>query len=211
MMSLSLIESLHFLFWSIQISCIKGTQYIVSLNTDAVCNKTILFKNIFFLTFCRKTAIPSRELPPTWRGPSVCGVWVGQAQQEWGQCQICALLQETGGQRLLIHWGTFFSVSHLRYVFLIEVCLYNLTFDNCGKKCLLVGGCWMYGKRVTSSPYHRHPPILASQEQLLSLLSLGGTSLARMGTVLNTCSTRGNCWIVSTHPLMYVGTSGVSR
>ena len=34
------------------------------------------------------------------------------------------------------------------------------------EKCLLMGGCRMYGLQGMSSPYMRHPPILASQEQL---------------------------------------------
>jgi hypothetical protein len=35
-----------------------------------------------------------------------------------------------------------------------------------GKECLLIGGCRLNGLRGTSSPFCRHPPILASQEQL---------------------------------------------
>jgi hypothetical protein len=37
---------------------------------------------------------------------------------------------------------------------------------NWGKACLLIGWCWMNGLWGTSSPFCRHPPILASQEQL---------------------------------------------
>ena len=32
--------------------------------------------------------------------------------------------------------------------------------------CLLIGGCWLNGLRGMSSPFHRHPTILASQEHL---------------------------------------------
>jgi hypothetical protein len=35
-----------------------------------------------------------------------------------------------------------------------------------GKECLSIGGCRLNGLRGTSSPFCRHPPILASQEQL---------------------------------------------
>jgi hypothetical protein len=37
---------------------------------------------------------------------------------------------------------------------------------NWGKECHLIGGCRLNGPRGTSTPFCRHPPILASQEQL---------------------------------------------
>ena len=35
-----------------------------------------------------------------------------------------------------------------------------------GKECLSIGGCRLNGLRGTSSPFCRHPPIIASQEKL---------------------------------------------
>jgi hypothetical protein len=43
---------------------------------------------------------------------------------------------------------------------------------HCGKHSLLIGGCRLNGLRATNSPFCRHPPILASQEQLAALRGL---------------------------------------
>jgi hypothetical protein len=52
---------------------------------------------------------------------------------------------------------------HWNLIFLGEMQQWEVHW---GKVCLSIGGCRLNGLRGTSSPFCRHPPILASQEQL---------------------------------------------